>query len=156
MRMSGRIVISTLYFTVSAAVAIGQARSHHCTKEPTTTTTRWGGNERIEVDMRDEPVDSVTGIVLWPGDTPLGDSLVQAFPRKPSDPLYTPLEGEHGVAVAACVTGADGLFAFSLSSGEYELRASLNKGIDVTSVFITVKRGSRQTKRIRVVMHPGT
>jgi hypothetical protein len=120
--------------------------------------TRWGGNERIEVDMRDEPVDSVSGIVLWPWpeDTPLGDSLVQVFPRKPSDPLYTPSEAVHGVPVAACVTGADGLFAFSLLSGEYELRASLNKGIDVTSVFITVKRGSRQTKKIRVVMHPGT
>jgi len=46
--------------------------------------------------------------------------------------------------------------AFSLSSGEYELRVSLNKGIDVTSVFITVKPGSRHTTKIRVVMHPGT
>lgn len=134
----------------------GQSGSGHCVEEPTTTTTRWGGNERIEIDMRDKPVGKVNGIVLWPEDEPSDDSLVQVFRHRPSDPLYKPSEEEHEVPLAACVTGANGLFAFSLPSGEYELRISLNKGIDVTSVFITVKPSWHRSEKIKVVMHPGT
>jgi hypothetical protein len=151
-----RIVFSFVLFSALPGMIVSQAQSRHCTEEPVTTMTHWGGNERIEIDMRDKPVRIVSGIVLWPGDEPSNESLVQVFQRKPSDPLYKPSDKERDVPVAACVTGTDGVFAFSLPSGEYELRVSLNKGIDVTSVFVTVKHGWHRSKKIRVVMKPGT
>lgn len=47
---------------------LGQRRSRHCTTEPVTTATRWGGNERILIDLRDKPVRTVRGIFLEPGE----------------------------------------------------------------------------------------
>jgi hypothetical protein len=58
--------------------------------------------------------------------------------------------------VAACVTGEDGSFAFSLSPGEYELRMSQKGGVDVTSVFVKVDRKSHSSEKVKVVMQVGT
>jgi hypothetical protein len=140
-------------FPVLSSSAQGQSR--HCTKVPVATQTRWGGNQRIEIDLRDKPVRTVRGNIEGPGEGTLS-TLVQVFPRQPSDPLYRPADQENERPVAACVTGDDGFFAFSLPTGEYELRMSQNNGIDVTSVFVKVEKSSHSSEKIMVVMHVGT
>jgi hypothetical protein len=150
-----RIAFGLVLFSGFASLMLGQGESRHCTEEPVTTKTRWGGNERVVIDLRDRPVRMVRGTVQGPGVGTL-DTLVQVFHRKPSDPLYRASDQEDVLPVAACVTGNDGVFAFSLPAGEYELRMSQNKGVDVTSVFVTVKQGCHSSKEITVVMHVGT
>jgi len=98
----------------------------------------------------------INGIVFFPYGNPLNQSLVQVFRRKLSDPPMKASDQEHGIPVAACITGADGIFGFSLPSGEYEVRISLNQEVDVTSVLVTVKRRCFRSKKIRVVMRIGT
>jgi hypothetical protein len=120
-----------------------------------TTKTRWGGNQRIVIDLRDKPVQTVRGIVEGPGIGSL-NTLVQVFRRQPSDVLPPAHDQENELPVAACVTGDDGVFTFSLPPGEYELRMSQNGGVDVTSVLVVVKQGSHSSKKIRVVMQVGT
>lgn len=153
MRWPARIAFSFALFSALAASA--QSRIHHCSKVPVNTKTRWGGNQRIMIDLRDQPVRTVIGRVEGPGEGALS-MLVQVFPRQHSDPLYRPGEQDSEKPVAACVTGTDGVFAFSLSPGEYELRMSQNEGVDVTSVFVKVERSSHSSERITVVMQVGT
>jgi hypothetical protein len=107
------------------------------------------------IDLRDKPVRTVRGNVEGPGEGALS-TLVQVFPRQASDPLYRLADQDNERPVAACVTGDDGFFAFSLASGEYELRMSQNEGIDVTSVFVKVERSSHNSEKITMVMHVGT
>jgi hypothetical protein len=52
------------------SVMLGQSQSRPCTEEPVTTETRWGGNERILIDLRDKPTRTVRGVVLGPGEGP--------------------------------------------------------------------------------------
>src|SRR5579872_6766621 len=137
-----------LLCAVTGSALAQQVRSHHCTDEPVTTKTRWGGNETVMIDLRDKPVRMVSGTVVGPGIGSLS-TLVQVFRRKPSDPLYRLSDQKSEAPVAACVTGDDGVFAFSLPPGEYELRMSQNAGVDVTSVFVTVKHGFRRSRKIR-------
>lgn len=149
-------VLSACFFFGLISVTLGQSHSRHCTQEPVTTETRWGGNERIVLDLRDKPTRTLKGVVLrWPGEAP-SKTLVQVFHRKPSDPLSRPSDQENAVPVAACVTGDDGTFAFSLPSGEYELRMSQKEDMDVTSVIVTVKRGLHRARKIKVLMQAGT
>ena len=150
-----RTVFSAFLFSALTSQMLGQVQSNHCTEEPVTTVTRWGGNERVVIDLRDKPVRTVRGIVLGPGEGTL-KTLVQVFHRKPSDPLSRSSDQENELPAAACVTGDDGNFAFSLPPGEYELRMSQNQGVDVTSVIVTVKRGCHRSRKIRVYMHVGT
>jgi len=130
-------------------------QSHSCKKVPLTTETRWGGNQTIEIDLRDSPVRTVRGNVEGPGEGTLS-TLIQVFVRKPSDPLYRAPGQSDARPVVACVTGEDGSFAFSLSPGEYELRMSQNGGVDVTSVFVKVDRNSQSSEKVKVVMQVGT
>jgi hypothetical protein len=116
----------------------------------------WGGNELIEIDMREEPVQATRGVVNWTEDQPANGVLLQVFKRSPSDPLYSKQDQATHPPVAACVTGADGTFSFTLPQGEYELRASMNRSMDVTLVFLTVKRGWHRPRKISIQMHPGT
>jgi hypothetical protein len=155
MNYSKRIVFSLLLFSALVSSVLGQAQSRDCVRESRKTPTRWGGNERIEIDLRDKPVSAVRGTVEGPGDGTYS-TLVQAFRRKPPDPLDTPASQENELPIAACKTRSRGSFSFSLHPGEYELRMSQNQGTDVTSVFITVKHGSYTSEKITVVMHVGT
>ena len=147
--------LSACFFFGLTSVMLGQSPSRPCTEESVTTETRWGGNERIVIDLRDQPTRTVKGVVRGPGEGSL-ETLVQVFPREHSDPLCRPSDQENAVPAAACVTGDDGFFAFSLPSGEYELRMSQNKGVDVTSVIVTVKHGCHRARKIKVAMHVGT
>jgi len=153
MRWGMRSAFSLVLFSLFTSLA--QSQSRHCTEVAVATKTRWGGNERVVIDLRDKPVRRVRGAVVGPGLGTL-NTLVQVFPRKPSDPLYRAADQENEMPVAACVTGDDGVFAFSLPPGEYELRMSQNVGVDVTSVFVTIEQGSHSSKKIKVVMHVGT
>ena len=138
---------------------MGQTVPSHnsCTPEPITTLTRWGGNELVEIDMREHPVRAPHGGVAigWP-EHPADGVLLQVFKRSPSDPPYSKQDQATHPPVAACVTGADGTFSFTLPQGEYELRASMGKGMNVTLVFLTVKRGWHSSRKIVIQMHPGT
>jgi hypothetical protein len=150
-----RIAFSAFLFSALTSPMMGQVKSSHCIEEPVTTVTRWGGNERVVIDLRDKPVRSVRGIVLGPGEGTL-KTLVQVFHRKPPDPLSRASDQENELPAVACVTRDDGNFAFSLPPGEYELRMSQNQGVDVTSVIVTVKHGCHRSRKIRVVMQVGT
>jgi hypothetical protein len=155
MTWSTRIPFSLVLYFALTSLVLGHAQSRNCKPVPLTTETRWGGNERIEIDLRDKPVRKVEGNVLGPGEGTLS-TLVQVFLRQPSDPLYQPPSQERRMPVAACVTGTDGSFDFSLPPGEYELLMSQNVGVDVTSVLITVRHGHYRSEKISVVMHVGT
>jgi hypothetical protein len=117
----------------------------------------WGGNELIEIDLRVHPVRAPHGGVPvgWP-EQPADGVLLQVFKRSPSDPLYSKRDQATHPPVAACATGADGTFSFTHPQGEYELRASMNRSMDVTLVFLTVKRGWHWPRKISIQMHPGT
>jgi hypothetical protein len=141
-------------FTV-AGVALGHSQKYHCKQVPLATETRWGGNEGVEIDLRDKPVREVKGIVSGPGEGSTS-TLVQVFLRKPSDGRNQTRYEDARLPVATCETGDDGAFGFSLSPGEYELRFSQNVGVDVTSVFVTVKSGWHLSRKIRAHMYLGT
>jgi hypothetical protein len=140
---------------VFGSLTLGHAQSRDCKVMPLTTETRWGGNEKIEIDLRDKPVRTVRGTVVWP-DGETVSALVQVYLRKPSDGHYQTRYEDARLPVAACETGDDGAFAFSLAPGEYELRMSQNGGVDVTSVFLTVKHGWHRSRKIKAQMHLGT
>lgn len=155
MNRATRIAFGFVTLCALTGLMLGQeVRSQHCTEEPVTTKTRWGGNESVVIDLRDKPVRMVSGTVRGPGIGSLS-TLVQVFPRKPSDPIYRASD-QNESPVTACLTGDDGAFAFLLPPGEYELRMSQNVGVDVTSVFVTVRRGARRSSKVRVVMKVGT
>ena len=155
MNVVKHIAFSVFVFFALTNLLLGQGHSRHCTKEPVTSVTHWGGNEWIVIDLRDKPVRTVEGIVLGPGVGSL-KTLVQVFRRKPSDPLPRRWDQEMGLPAAACMTGDDGVFTFSLPPGEYELRMSQNPGVDVTSVIVTVERGAHRSEEIKVEMQVGT
>lgn len=150
-----RVALSVFLVSVLTTLMFGQSLSHHCKPELVTTMTRWGGNMRIVIDLRGKPVRTVRGTVLGPGEVSL-ETLVQVFRRESSDPPGQVSNHEKDQPAAACLTGDDGGFAFSLPPGEYELRMSQNSGVDVTSVYVTVKRGFHWSRKIRVMMHVGT
>jgi len=151
--------VSLFSLFLLALPCLGQAAPSHnsCTPGPITTLTRWGGNELVEIDMREEPVRTAHGGVAigWPKQ-PADGVLLQVFKRRPSDPPFSKQDQAANPPVAACVTGADGAFSFTLPQGEYELRASMGKGMNVTLVFLTVKRGWHWPRKISIQMHPGT
>ncbi|MGD0737248.1 MAG: hypothetical protein ABR976_19110 [Terracidiphilus sp.] len=155
MNRAKRVAFSLILFFALVSSSLSHGESRKCAKEPVTTPTSWGGNIRVEIDLRDKPMSNVRGIVEGPGDGTY-TTLVQAFRRRPQDPLYIPANQEHELPVAACRTGTSGFFSFTLPSGEYELRMSQNPGVDVTSVLIVVEHGSSRSEKIRAVMHVGT
>lgn len=155
MSRSVRRAFGLVFCFAVTGVALGHSQKYHCKTVPLATETRWGGNELVEVDLRDKPVQRVRGVVNGPGEGTTSN-LVQVYLRQPSDPLYQPHDRESRLPVAACVTGDDGRFDFSLPSGEYELRVSQNGGINVTSVFVIVKRRCHNSETIQVPMHVGT
>src|SRR5271163_1400218 len=102
-------------------------------------TTRSGGNIFI-VEVEKAPRRTIAGTVSIGGDSgPLENALVEIF----DNPNYL-LDESNGhknpkqKRIAACVTGKDGKFCFSLPDGKYELRASLSVGINVTHIYVVV------------------
>jgi hypothetical protein len=141
--------------SIVTALACSNRCNAGCKRVPLSTETRYGGNQLIQIDLRDEPIARPTGIVMLT-EAPVGGALLQVFRRKHDDPLWVPRDQQKTSAIAACITRPDGVFSFSLDPGEYEIRASLNGGMDVTSTFLIVKSGWRRSNRIVVEMHVGT
>jgi hypothetical protein len=137
-------------------VAHGQKLETSCLPAPITSQTMWGGNEIIQVDLREHPMQKLRGLTLWPGDEPAYGVLLQVFKRGHTDPLYIPREQDTREPMAVCMTDTEGDFSFSLPPGEYELRASLNRGVDVTSVFVIVERGLHRSPQIEVPIRSGS
>lgn len=154
-RQTGAAVLYSLLILALSCMAHAAPSQPSCSPVPTTTQTRFGGNMTIEIDIS-RPVRKLRGVVEWPGVQPASGVLLQVFTRNHSDPHFTPRDRETAPPIAACVTGADGAFFFSLPEGEYELRASLDQVTDVTSVFVTVKHGWRWSRRIVIPMSVGT
>jgi len=146
------IVAASTYSTYA------QAKSHLCSPVSLTMPTRWGGNELIQIDMWDKPIRSPHGFVSqgWGENEPATNTLLQVFERNPFDPLTQP-DHDKMVPILACVTDASGASVFSLPDGEYEIRASMNPGINVSSVFIRVHHGLlTRSRKILIPLHVGT
>lgn len=123
-------------------------------------TTHWGGNELV-VEKESKVYRSLRGVV-YIGDSPLRDALVEVFDH-PDHLLLTHPRNEEEKAkqrrIAACKTGDDGEFCFvKLPKGKYEIRASIDKGFNVTHVWVLVDPGNRGSTnaRIELQMRLGT
>lgn len=99
------------------------------------------------------------GIVQITDAMPLENALVEVFDH----PEYWLESGDASARepkqhrLSACVTPKDGRFCFpNLPDGKYELRSSLDTGMDVTHVIVVVKRKAGRTKTLEVEMHLGT
>ncbi|MGP8252737.1 MAG: hypothetical protein ACLQHF_11935 [Terracidiphilus sp.] len=147
--------ILLLALVIPPATSFAQQVNSTCTPVDVSAPTKWGGNQTVEVDLRNHPVRVPRGIVMLAG-KPAGGALLQVFTWNPSDTLAIHYNQQRVSAVAACITGPDGLFSFALAPGEYELRTSLGPGIDVTSVLISAKSGWHRSRRIVVPMSVGT
>jgi hypothetical protein len=128
-----------------------------CRRPEKGDTTRRGGNMLV-VQISKGKYRQLSGMVNLQGNGPRGGVLVEVF----DNPGY--LLDQSTVAtrpdqkrLKACVTGADGRFCFrNLPSGEYELRASLDQGMDVTHVYVIVDRTGGSRKPIDVRLQVGT
>ena len=123
--------------------------------------TRWGGNESIIV--KEEKVHRhLSGIVTLGGDNPISDALVEVY----THPEYLLLDYPERESkkkkqrrVAACVTEEDGKFCFGfIAPGKYEVRVSLESGINVTHIYVEVDPYSSESIEtdIEAVLTPGT
>jgi hypothetical protein len=145
-----------LFFSLLVApqfAAYGQKLDSSCSPTSTSAPAAWGGKEVNAVDLREHPMKKLEGIMMWPGDEPADGVFLQVFKRAHTDPLFTPPDQDSRKPIAACVTNAEGDFSFSLPHGEYEMRASFNRGVTATSVFVIVGRG--RTTRIAVPIREG-
>lgn len=149
------LAIPILFLVLSLVSRVGAQAN--CKPVPLDTPTRWGGNEAILVDLRDRPVRVARGRTLFGGESePLPDVLLQVYRRKHLDSLYqTPQPGDP-LPVAACITGKDGGFRFDLPNGEYELRASVGPGMDVTHTYFVIRHGLVRSRPIVIAIHLGT
>ena len=133
------------------------AMSQPCKRVSLKTPTRWGGNQVIGVDLRDEPVSSIHGVAGFSAESGGDDNiLLQVYRRQHTDPLYRAPQPDDPAPIAACITGLTGAYRFDLPNGEYEIRASMNSGINVTHVYVTVKHRLHGSRAICIQMSPGT
>jgi hypothetical protein len=126
--------------------------AHACAPAAVNDTTRWGGNERVEIEER-TPVPNLHGVVAWWDGNVIRSVLVEAFPMR-SRPVQDSTTGDEK-RVGGCVTGPDGSFDLNLPPGRYEVRFSLDKGVNVTVMHITVALRARP-RTLRIVMQLGT
>jgi hypothetical protein len=140
-------------------------RAHaSCKPVPLSTPTRWGGNETVVIDLSDHPSGSPRGEVVFETDPvegapviePVEGALVQVFKQSLAGRSDKHEVRKNDHAITACLTRSDGKFSFDLAPGEYQIRASLNSGVDVTSVLIVVQSGMRHSPDIHVRMKNGT
>lgn len=134
-------------------VLASRAASSHCACEKVqpSETTHWGGNMRIEM-VEDRPLRDLHGVVQL-GEKPIG-ALVEVFanPDKASSTQEDSLR-----RMAACRTKSDGAFCFpKLAPGRYQLRCSVDTGIDVTFVNVLIDPVKGKDKKLRVSMELGT
>jgi len=156
MRISLVLVLVMLLMLSSTASA-----ECACKKAHSSDTTLYGGNEVIE--MRGEhPYRSVRGKVTFGDST--GDSvehaLVELFSsdRKPTDEHSFDEESKR-TRIRACWTQKDGRFCFGkLRPGFYEIRASYNRGMNVTYTFIEVtkQKSANSDEPLEIELRPGT
>lgn len=121
-------------------------------------TTRWGGNEMV-VKIEEQPFRQIQGIVKDKSGSLVSNALVEIFTYP--EYLVTNLpnaQSEHREQkrVGACVTSANGKFCFRhLPAADYELRASVSSGWDVTHLHVTVDPKKGRAEKIVVPMEIG-
>ncbi|MHB8609432.1 MAG: carboxypeptidase-like regulatory domain-containing protein [Candidatus Acidiferrales bacterium] len=126
-----------------------------CHRPAAGETTRQGANLFVVQD-EEKPYRDLNGIVEMGSAEPVGDVLVEIFDQ-PEYLLKAPAKAPKQKRLAACVTGADGKFCFRyLPAGEYELRASLNGGVNITHVYVVVEKKAGKRERLHVKMSVGT
>ena len=136
--------------------SMAQTGKSKCELPSADQTTIWGKQNIIlkEADI----FTSIHGKAVASG-KPLAGVLVEVYDNPEGLLLSAELRGAMRPKqrrVAACVTGADGTFAFpNTLAGNYELRLSKPAEWDSTSVFIVVNpiHERRTKKKLAVQMH---
>ncbi|MFN7944596.1 MAG: carboxypeptidase-like regulatory domain-containing protein [Blastocatellia bacterium] len=157
-----KAIAATLILLLSGFVTNKQ--DCKCSPPKPNETTYQGGNELV-IYKEDEVLRVVRGVVLQPDLNPMENALVELF-SPPSHKLYDyyhPVRGKikESKRVAACKTGADGIFCFGrIPRGQYELRVSKDEfsAWNPTHVFIQVNPRSQRAvnKTVEVIMKLGT
>jgi hypothetical protein len=116
--------------------------------------TAWG-HSHAELNMQSQPVKAAKGTVKALDDVPVENVLVEVFSHRGGD---RPQKGDADPAsdkrIAACVTSANGVFAFNIPSGHYEIRAS-KADWNSTSVLITVDTRKGKNTKLNVPLEVG-
>jgi hypothetical protein len=143
--------VSLFVFALAAPCVLGDCKCH---RPASGETTREGANLFVVQDEK-KPYRHLNGIVEMGSTGLLEDVLVEIFDQ-PEYLLDSSAKAPNQKRLAACVTAAAGKFCFRhLPDGKYELRASLNSGVNITHVYVVVDKKAGQTKKLRVGMSLG-
>jgi hypothetical protein len=145
--------VSVFVCALVAPAVLGDCK---CRRAADDETTHFGGNEAV-VFVEQASHRRLAGTVHAPDGTKLGNALVEVFDH----PEYL-LQDKPWVnrpqqkRLAACRTAADGKFCFrNLPSGKYELRSSVDRGWDVTHIYVIVDRNAPRGGNLGVQMELG-
>jgi len=121
----------------------------------TSEKTIWGGNMHPVLKEKKLPRD-IHGIVRAADHIALQEVLVEIYDHPELAPRSADSE-ERQTRVAACMTDAQGRFAFTLSPGHYEVRFSKSSEWDVLSIPVVVQKFAPFSKKnLAVEMRLGT
>ena len=146
-----RILYSLLTIVLATVSALCDCK---CKAPKSRETTRWGGNIVAVLEVKD-PVRQLKGTVRL-GDTSAENALLEVF----THPEYL-LQGEQKSPknqrrIAACLSDSQGRFCFHhIKPGKYELRSSMQSGINVTHLYVVIDRNGTD-RNLEVVMQMGT
>jgi hypothetical protein len=152
MRATSVSALGLLACTLVAPSVLSDCKCHHPQKGD---ATRQGANMFV-VQQEEKPYRELSGRVELHEETPIEDVLVEVFDQPEYLLRERPSEAPKQKRLAACVTAEDGKFCFRhLPPGKYELRASLNGGMNITHVYVVVDKKTGQTEKLRVGMSVG-
>lgn len=146
-----KVAITTFAFVM----ALGTAGVCQCLPAGADQKTSWGN---MNVVLRHpDPMRGPNGVVVIPyTKTPLQGVLVEVFdhPERVFNEKGEANSNRIQNRRAACLTSADGRFAFNLPTGRYEVRCSKAHGWDATSVLVEISK-SRRAKRsgLKIALH---
>jgi hypothetical protein len=148
------LLVSTTSLLACLLIAPSVLGDCTCHRPASGETTREGANLFV-VQEEEKPYRDLNGIVEMGSIGLLDGVLVEIFDQ-PEYLLDSSAKAPNQKRLAACVTAADGKFCFRhLSAGKYELRASLNSGVNITHVYVVVDKKAGRTKKLRVGMSLG-
>jgi hypothetical protein len=136
--------VSACLVLTSGALATSSQR-----EKASEVETIWGGNMNVVVE-ESVAVRTVRGVVEL-AEQPTEDALVEIFDH-PELVLNRASRDRTGqIRLAYHRTDRMGRFSFHLPDGDYEIRASKELGIDVTSVLIHVRKSAPVSRKPLVI-----